>query len=137
MLGNAFLKFVWANRMFSYCSVVMGAVPDDPENPRTMPLAMKAGKLNSRAAMNFNAGLCLMYFALYALVCKEGATYIVANGKGRKLAGTGAARLDYLERECRCTVINCATVIADPIDSRPGRHFWSCPMARQSHTATH
>ncbi len=27
MLGNAFLKFVWANRVFGYCSVVMGDLP--------------------------------------------------------------------------------------------------------------
>ena len=73
MLGNAFLKFVWSNRVFGYCSVVMGAVPDDPENPRTMPLAMKAGKLNGRAAMNFNAGLRSMYFALCALTWLGGA----------------------------------------------------------------
>jgi len=77
MLGNAFLKFVWANRVFGYCSVVMGAVPDDPDNPQTMPLAMKAGKLNARAAMNFNAGLRSMYFALCALVWLGGALVLL------------------------------------------------------------
>lgn len=77
MLGNAFLKFVWSNRVFGYCSVVMGAVPDDPANPRTMPLAMKAGQLNARAAMNFNAGLRSMYFALCALAWLGGAVVLL------------------------------------------------------------
>jgi uncharacterized membrane protein len=77
MLGNAFLKFVWANRVFGYCSIVMGAVPNDPENPQAMPLAMKAGKLNGRAAMNFNAGLRSMYFALCALAWLGGALVLL------------------------------------------------------------
>ncbi|MBN2759927.1 MAG: DUF599 domain-containing protein [Rhodobacteraceae bacterium] len=73
MLGNAFLKFVWSNRVFGYCSVVMGAVPNDPEDPQTLPLALKAGHLNARAAINFNAGLRSMYFALCALAWVAGA----------------------------------------------------------------
>ncbi|MCC1481968.1 DUF599 domain-containing protein [Roseibaca sp. Y0-43] len=73
MLGNAFLKFVWANRVFGYCSVVMGAVPNDPDDPQTLPLAMKAGHLNARAALNFNAGLRSMYFALCGLAWVAGA----------------------------------------------------------------
>lgn len=77
MLGNAFLKFVWSNRVFGYCSVVMGAVPDDPENPQAMPLALKAGKLNGRAAMNFNAGLRSMYFAPCALAWLGGALVLL------------------------------------------------------------
>lgn len=77
MLGNAFLKFVWSNRVFGYCSVVMGAVPDDPDNPQAMPLALKAGKLNGRAAMNFNAGLRSMYFALCALAWLGGALVLL------------------------------------------------------------
>lgn len=64
MLGSAFLKFVWADRVFGYCSVMMGAVPNDPDDPQAVPLAAKAGELNTRAAMNFNAGLRSMYFAL-------------------------------------------------------------------------
>jgi uncharacterized membrane protein len=73
MLGNAFLKFVWSNRVFGYCSVVMGAVPNDPDDPQTLPLALKAGHLNARAALNFNAGLRSMYFALCALAWVAGA----------------------------------------------------------------
>ncbi|MCC5963447.1 MAG: DUF599 domain-containing protein [Rhodobacteraceae bacterium] len=77
MLGNAFLKFVWANRVFGYSSVVMGAVPNDPDDPQSMPLALKAGKLNGRAAMNFNAGLRSMYFALCALFWLAGALVLL------------------------------------------------------------
>ena len=31
-LTFAFLKFVWANRLFGYCLVVIAAVPNDPED---------------------------------------------------------------------------------------------------------
>jgi uncharacterized membrane protein len=51
----------------------MGAVPNDPDDPKTLPLALKAGHLNARAAMNFNAGLRSMYFALCALAWVAGA----------------------------------------------------------------
>jgi len=66
-LTNAFLKFVWANRVFGYCAVTMAAVPNDPGDPRSYPLAAQAAELNIRAAMNFNRGLRGMYFALGAL----------------------------------------------------------------------
>lgn len=63
-LGHAFLKFVWANRIFGYCAVIMGAVPNDPSDPKALDRAAKAGELNIRAAWNFNRGLRSMYFAL-------------------------------------------------------------------------
>lgn len=66
-LTNAFLKFVWAHRVFGYCSVLMAAVPNDPQHPDAMPQAMQAASLNVRAAINFNRGLRSMYFALGAL----------------------------------------------------------------------
>lgn len=78
MLGNGFLKFVWANRVFGYCSVMMGAVPNDPADPDAVGLATKAGKLNIRAAINFNAGLRSMYFALCALAWLGGAWVLLA-----------------------------------------------------------
>ncbi|SLN56059.1 DUF599 domain-containing protein [Pseudooctadecabacter jejudonensis] len=67
LLGNAFLKFVWANRVFGYCSVMMGAVPNDPSDANAPILAAKAAELNIRAAMSFNRGLRAMYFALGAV----------------------------------------------------------------------
>jgi uncharacterized membrane protein len=72
-LVTAFLKFVWSNRVFGYCSVLMAAVPQDPDHPDSYPLAAQAGELNVRAAMNFNRGLRAMYFALGALAWLIGA----------------------------------------------------------------
>ena len=66
-LTNAFLKFVWANRVFGYCAVMMAAVPNDPSDPIAYPRAAQAAELNIRAAINFNRGLRAMYFALGAL----------------------------------------------------------------------
>ncbi|WP_102107255.1 DUF599 domain-containing protein [Oceaniglobus roseus] len=67
ILTNAFLKFVWSNRLFGYCAVVMAAVPNAPDHPLAYPRAAQAGELNVRAAWNFNRGLRSMYFALAAL----------------------------------------------------------------------
>ncbi|MFA8443365.1 DUF599 domain-containing protein [Yoonia sp.] len=66
-LTNAFLKFVWANRVFGYCAVMMASVPNDPADPIAYPRAAQAAELNIRAAINFNRGLRAMYFALGAL----------------------------------------------------------------------
>ena len=66
-LTNAFLKFVWAHRVFGYCSVIMAAVPNEPDDPLAYPRAAQAAELNIRAAINFNRGLRAMYFALGAL----------------------------------------------------------------------
>ena len=72
-LVNAFLKFVWANRVFGYCSVQMAAVPNDPADPRALPMAAQAAELSIRATMNFNRGLRGLYFSLGALVWLVGA----------------------------------------------------------------
>jgi len=75
-LANGFLKFVWANRVFGYCGVMMGAVPNEPEDPRAYPLAAKAAELNIRAALNFNRGLRSMYFALGAVAWIAGPFFL-------------------------------------------------------------
>ncbi|MCF2871018.1 DUF599 domain-containing protein [Octadecabacter sp. G9-8] len=72
LLGNAFLKFVWSNRVFGYCSVMIAAVPNDPNDPMAQPMASKAAELNIRSAMNFNRGLRSMYFALGAVAWLAG-----------------------------------------------------------------
>lgn len=66
-LTNAFLKFVWANRVFGYCAVLMAAVPNDPNDSISYPRAAQAAELNIRVAINFNRGLRAVYFALGAL----------------------------------------------------------------------
>lgn len=76
-LTNGFLKFVWANRIFGYCAVLMSAVPNDPTDPRCVPIAGQAGELNIRAAMNFNRGLRSMYFALGALAWLLGPIHLL------------------------------------------------------------
>ncbi len=66
-LTHGFLKFVWANRLFGYCAVLMAAVPNDLSDPRCYPMAAQAGEINVRAAWNFNRGLRAIYYALGAL----------------------------------------------------------------------
>lgn len=63
-LTNAFLKFVWSNRLFGYCAVLMGAVPNDPTHPAAQMRALKAAEINITAARGFNRGLRALYFAL-------------------------------------------------------------------------
>ena len=72
-LTNAFLKFVWANRVFGYCAVLMAAVPNDQNDSISYPRAAQAAELNIRAAINFNRGLRAVYFALGALAWLLGA----------------------------------------------------------------
>ncbi|WP_410218540.1 DUF599 domain-containing protein [Paracoccus sp. (in: a-proteobacteria)] len=64
---NAFLKFVWAHRLFGYCAVMMAAVPNKADHPDAMDRAMQAADLNITAARSFNAGLRSVYFALGSL----------------------------------------------------------------------
>ena len=78
LLTNAFLKFVWANRLFGYASVVMAAVPQDITDPCTYPRAEKAGEINIRAATNFNRGLRSIYFGLAALAWLAGPIALMA-----------------------------------------------------------
>lgn len=75
---NAFLRFVWAHRIFGYCSVVMATVTDTPDDPERQPRARQAGELNIRAAVNFNRGLRAIYFALGALAWLVGAWVLIA-----------------------------------------------------------
>ncbi|SHH55474.1 DUF599 domain-containing protein [Marivita hallyeonensis] len=64
--ANAFLKFVWSHRLFGYCSVLMSAVPNDPEDAKAMPMAMQAAEINITAARGYNRGLRSVYFGIAA-----------------------------------------------------------------------
>ena len=75
---NGFLKFVWSNRIFGYCSVMMAAVPNDPNDPEALIRASQAAELNIRAAINFNRGLRSMYFALGGLAWLVGSFAFIA-----------------------------------------------------------
>lgn len=72
-LANAFLKFVWTTRLFGYCSVLMAAVPNDPEHPKAMHRAAQAAEINITAARSFNRGMRSIYFALAAAAWLAGA----------------------------------------------------------------
>jgi uncharacterized membrane protein len=95
LLANALLKFVWANRLFGYCSVLMAAVPNEPDHPLAYHRAAQAGEINITAAKSFNRGLRSIYFALAALGWLLGPWGLVA--------GTGAATLILLRREFAST----------------------------------
>lgn len=64
--ANAFLKFVWSNRLFGYCAIVMSALPVDPKDPLCALRAEQAGEINIFAARAFNRGLRSVYFGLAA-----------------------------------------------------------------------
>lgn len=66
-LANALLKFVWAHRLFGYCSILMAAVPNEPSDPLAFHRAGQAAEINITAAKSFNRGLRSIYFALATL----------------------------------------------------------------------
>lgn len=74
---NAFLKFVWSHRVFGYCSIVMAAVPNDPDDPIALVRVDQAADLNITAAKSFNRGLRSVYFALGALAWLLGAVPLI------------------------------------------------------------
>lgn len=77
-LANALLKFVWAHRLFGYCSIMMAAVPNDPADPLCYHRAGQAAEVNITAARSFNRGLRAIYFALGALGWLAGPWALVA-----------------------------------------------------------
>lgn len=76
-IANAFLKFVWAHRLFGYCSVVMSAVPNDPKDPAAQPRAAKASEINITAARSFNRAMRSVYFSLAAAAWFFGAFALI------------------------------------------------------------
>lgn len=77
LLTYGFLKFVWANRLFGYCAVVMAAVPNDTSDSTCYPRAAQAAEINIRAAWNFNRGLRAIYYALGALAWLMGPVALI------------------------------------------------------------
>ncbi|NSY37798.1 DUF599 domain-containing protein [Leisingera sp. ANG59] len=73
LLSNAFLKFVWAHRLFGYCAVLMAAVPNDPTDDLAYPRAAQAAEISITAARSFNRGMRSTYFALAAVAWLAGA----------------------------------------------------------------
>ncbi|GAB5389115.1 MAG: DUF599 domain-containing protein [Alphaproteobacteria bacterium] len=67
VVAYAFLKFVWAVRLFGFCAVVMASVPEGEPSEEGYRIADRAADLNIYAARQFNRGLRAVYFALAAL----------------------------------------------------------------------
>lgn len=66
-VADALLKFIWAHRLFGYCTIMMAAVPNEPEHADAYTRAADAAEINITAARSFNKGLRSIYFALGAL----------------------------------------------------------------------
>lgn len=67
LLANALLKFIWAHRLFGYCTILMAAVPNEADHPEAYPRAAQAAEINITSAKSFNRGLRAIYFALAGL----------------------------------------------------------------------
>jgi len=76
-LSNSFLKFVWAHRLFGYCSILMGAVPNDPDAPTSYARAKQAAEINITAARSYNRAMRAIYFALAAAAWLLGASVLI------------------------------------------------------------
>ncbi len=66
-VASAFMKFVWSNRLFGYCGVMMAAVPNDFEAVGVQSRTHKAAEINISAARAYNRGLRCVYFAIGSL----------------------------------------------------------------------
>lgn len=67
IISNAFLKFVWAHRLFGYCAILMVSVPNEESDPNAFPMAARAAEICTTASRSFNRGLRSIYFALAGL----------------------------------------------------------------------
>ena len=58
IFAYSFFKFGWSYRLFNYCSIVIGAVPDAEQEAKLREAqTRRAGDLNVLAGKHFNAGL--------------------------------------------------------------------------------
>lgn len=62
----AFFKFVWAYRLFNYCSIlIVAAPPPSMLGSREMDIAIeRAARMNIEAGRHFNRGLRALFFVL-------------------------------------------------------------------------
>ncbi|MEM8728291.1 MAG: DUF599 domain-containing protein [Pseudomonadota bacterium] len=63
-LSHAFLKFVWAHRLFGYCAILMAAVPNDPSDSIAYPRATQAAEISITGSRAFNKAMRATYFSL-------------------------------------------------------------------------
>lgn len=69
LLTYGFFKFAWAQRLFGYQAVLLGAIPEvkSADEAARLKAADKAAAVNITAARSFNRGLRGVYFTLGAL----------------------------------------------------------------------
>lgn len=81
MIMFSFFKFAWAQRLFGYCAVMIGSVPEwKPEREaELMKMARNAGQLNWLAARSFARGLRGLYFTLGSLAFLIGPLALIAS----------------------------------------------------------
>ena len=66
ILAYTFFKFGWAYRLFNYCGILIGAVPEysEADQERCQVAARKLADMNIIAGRHFNAGMRGLFFAL-------------------------------------------------------------------------
>lgn len=68
ILAYSFFKFGWAYRLFNYCSILIGAVPQigpgSELNAAIDVAVMRATRMNQLAGKHFNAGLRGVFFSI-------------------------------------------------------------------------
>ena len=67
LVMNAFFIFVWVHRLFSYCAILMVAVPNAPKDPQCLQMSHEAGEVNITAARSYNRGLRAIYFSIASI----------------------------------------------------------------------
>lgn len=69
LIAYTFFKFAWAQRLFGYCGVLIGATPlwDEAREAEVMRAAERAGQVNVLAARSFNRALRSLYFTVASL----------------------------------------------------------------------
>ena len=72
-LSHAFLKFVWAHRLFGYCAILMASVPNHAADPVAYPRAAQAAEVSITAARSFNKAMRATYFSLASAAWLMGA----------------------------------------------------------------
>lgn len=78
LLVDAFLKFIWANRVLGYCCVLLGAIPEDGTNDQIDRAVARAASVNISGGRNFNRGLRGVYYALAAMAWLLGPEAFIA-----------------------------------------------------------
>jgi uncharacterized membrane protein len=81
MIVFSFFKFAWAQRLFGYCAVMIGAVPEwrAGREEEALAAARDAGQLNWLAARSFARGLRGLYFTLGSLAFLIGPLALIAS----------------------------------------------------------